>query len=53
MEEDLDRELRYHVDRRVEDLKARGMSEAEARRRVALEFGSVWRVHPTDALRFE
>jgi hypothetical protein len=44
MEEDLDRELRYHVDRRVEDLKASGMSEAEARRRVALEFGGVWRV---------
>jgi len=41
MERDLDRELRYHLDRTIEDLKARGVSDAEARRQAALEFGSV------------
>ena len=44
MERDLERELRYHLDRAVEDLKARGVSDAEARRQAALEFGSVPRV---------
>ncbi len=44
MEADLDRELRYHVDRRVEDLKRSGVSEADARRRVALEFGGMVQV---------
>jgi predicted permease len=44
MERDLDRELRYHLDRTIEDLKARGVSDAEARRQAALEFGSVPRV---------
>jgi putative ABC transport system permease protein len=41
LERDLDRELRYHLDRRVEDLIADGLSEPEARRRANLEFGGV------------
>jgi predicted permease len=44
MEQDLSRELRYHVDRRVEDVMRSGMSEADARRRVAIEFGGVAQV---------
>lgn len=39
MENDLERELRYHVDRRVQDLMAEGLVEAEARRAAILEFG--------------
>jgi predicted permease len=41
LERDLDRELRYHLDRRVEDLIARGLSESEARRQASVEFGGV------------
>jgi predicted permease len=41
LERDLDRELRYHLDRRVEDLIEDGLSEAEARRQASLEFGGV------------
>src|SRR5688572_13488029 len=41
LERDLNRELRYHVDRRVEDLIKDGLSEAEARRRASLELGGV------------
>jgi len=44
MEQDLDRELRYHLDRRFEDLRNSGLSEREARRQVALEFGGVAQV---------
>src|SRR5215475_8504936 len=40
LEGDLDRELQYHIDRRVTDLIHSGLPEPEARRRVALEFGS-------------
>ena len=47
MELDLDRELRYHLDRRIEELRRSGLSEAEARREAALEFGS------TDAVQEE
>jgi len=39
LEGDLDRELQYHVDRRVTDLIHSGLPEPEARRRVALELG--------------
>ncbi len=39
MERDLDRELRYDIDRRVDDHIRSGLSEAEARRRVTIEFG--------------
>jgi len=39
LEDDLDRELQYHIDRRVTDLIHAGLPEPEARRRVALELG--------------
>ena len=39
LEGDLDRELQYHIDRRVSDLIHSGLPEPEARRRVALELG--------------
>jgi predicted permease len=39
LERELDRELQYHLDRRVADLTAAGIPEAEARRRVAAELG--------------
>ena len=39
LESDLDRELTYHIDRRVVDLIHSGLPEPEARRRVALELG--------------
>ena len=44
LERDLERELRYHVERRVADKTAEGLSKAEARRQVALEFGGVAQV---------
>src|SRR6478735_7781300 len=40
-EQDLDRELRYHMDRRIDDMMRSGLSEAEARRNAALEFGAI------------
>src|SRR5688572_11688565 len=40
-EQDLDRELRYHMDRRIDDMMRSGLTEAEARRRAALEFGGI------------
>ena len=43
-EEDLDRELRYHIERRVDDLKRSGLGDAEARRQTALELGGVAQV---------
>ena len=39
LERGLDRELEYHFDRRVADLASAGISEPEARRRVAVELG--------------
>ena len=44
LERDLDRELRYHMDRRVDDLMKNGLSEAEARRHASIEFGGVAQV---------
>jgi predicted permease len=41
LEHSLARELRYHLDRRVEDLVGDGLSEPEARRRASLELGGV------------
>ena len=41
LERDLDRELRYHVERRIEDLIRSGLSESEARREANLEFGGI------------
>jgi hypothetical protein len=41
LESGFDRELRYHLDRRVSDLIAQGRSEAEARRQAADEIGGI------------
>jgi putative ABC transport system permease protein len=41
LERDLDRELRYHLERRVDDLIKAGLSGPEARRRARLEFGGM------------
>jgi putative ABC transport system permease protein len=41
LERDLARELRYHVERRVDDMMRSGMTEAEARRQAAIEFGGI------------
>ena len=37
LEGDLDRELQYHIDRRMTDLIHSGLPESEARRRAALD----------------
>jgi predicted permease len=44
LESDLDRELAYHIDRRVADLIHSGLTEPAARRRVALELGGATQV---------
>ena len=44
LERELDRELHYHMERRIDDLRRAGATVAEARRRAALEFGGVARV---------
>jgi predicted permease len=44
LEKELDRELRFHFDSHVADKMAAGMSEAEARRTVRLEFGGLEQV---------
>jgi putative ABC transport system permease protein len=44
LERDLARELRYHLDRRVEELMTGGLGEAEARRQAGLELGGELRV---------
>jgi len=44
LESDLDRELKYHVDRRVSDLIHSDLPEPEARRRAALELGGATQV---------
>ena len=44
LEGDLDRELQYHIDRRVTDLIHSGLPEPEARRRAALELGGATQV---------
>ena len=49
LERDLDRELAYHIDRRVDELVATGVSKAEARRRANLEIGGLAQVR--DAVR--
>ena len=43
----LERELRYHLDRRVMDLVQSGLDEREARRRAAIEFGGMAQVQET------
>src|SRR5690242_12241633 len=44
LEKDLDRELRYHFERRTTDLIAAGLPEREARRQAALEIGGIAQV---------
>jgi predicted permease len=44
LENDLDRELRYHFDRRVEDLRAEGRREDDARKQAAIEMGGIEQV---------
>jgi len=44
LESGLDRELKYHIDRRVGDLMQSGLPESEARRQAALELGGVTQV---------
>ncbi len=44
LEGDLDRELQYHIDRRVTDRIHSGLSEPEARRRVAMALGGATQV---------
>jgi predicted permease len=44
LECDLDRELKYHIDRRVSDLIRSGLPEPEARRQAALELGGATQV---------
>lgn len=43
-EDPLERELRFHIEERVADLRRSGISEEEARRRVRLEFGGMEQV---------
>src|SRR5947207_11052880 len=44
LESDLERELKYHIDRRASDLIHSGLPEPEARRRAALELGGAIQV---------
>src|SRR5215471_20148875 len=44
LEGDLDRELQYHIDRRMTDLIHSGLPEPEARRRAVLELGGATQV---------
>src|SRR5499427_5242830 len=44
LETDLDRELQYHVDRRVTDLIHSGLPEPDARRRAVLELGGTMQI---------
>src|SRR5882724_10009135 len=50
-EEQLDKELRFHVDERISDLRRAGLNEDEARRMVRHEFGGIEQVkeHCRDA----
>jgi predicted permease len=44
LESDLNRELRYHLDRRIVDLMQSGLDEPEARRQAILELGGLAQV---------
>jgi predicted permease len=44
LEAAFDRELQYHVDRRISDLEASGLSPVEARRQAVLELGGIAQV---------
>src|SRR6266853_5964446 len=41
LESGLERELRYHLDRRITDLEKSGLPTAEARRQALLELGGI------------
>src|SRR5689334_20995643 len=44
LEAAFDRELQYHLDRRISDLQASGLSASEARRQAVLELGGIAQV---------
>ena len=44
LEQDLGRELQFHIDERISALKSGGMSEGEARRKIRQEFGGIEQV---------
>ncbi len=44
LEQDLGRELQFHIEERISALKSAGMSEGEARRQVRQEFGGIEQV---------
>lgn len=44
LESDLDRELKYHIDRRINELAGSGLPEPEARRQAMLELGGITQV---------
>src|SRR6185369_11259151 len=44
LENDLDRELRYHLDHRVADLVRTGLTKAEATRQATVELGGLTQV---------
>jgi len=44
LEHDLGRELKYHIDRRIDDFTQMGLSESEARRQATLEIGGVTQI---------
>src|SRR5436189_4361574 len=44
LESGLDRELQYHIERRVDDLIRSGLPEREARRQATLELGGITQV---------
>ena len=44
LESDLDRELKYHINRRVDDLIHSGLLETEAKRQATLEIGGITQV---------
>ena len=55
---DIDREISFHLAERVDELRAKGLSDSEAKRRARLQFGNpVPQAERTDdtagALRFE
>jgi putative ABC transport system permease protein len=41
VERDIDREMRFHLEERIDELRAQGLSRADASRRARLQFGSV------------
>ena len=44
LETELERELGYHMERRIDDLKGSGATDADARRQAAIEFGGLAQV---------